>query len=499
MKCTFLFILAFFSLLSLKAQFDENYQPLLFEGDIPAHFTQYLKGDLSDGEENLIEGTEELTSKQRGSFVTFSQYALSQAMRSGSIYLNPEINDYLNRLVDYLLRDQPDFREKIHVYGTKILIPNASCWTDGTLFVNLSLLPYLDNEAQLAYILSHEIAHYQLKHSLRAFEKEEELREQIGSDADKLFDYLRFSRENELEADMAGLDLYLNTSYPPMEALEALKQLKIINLKSTYRPLNLDTLFNLPSMPLDSAYNCRRKEEEQDAKNEDVNEDVNVSSLDFKTKGKKEKSKKESKEEEVERDDDELSTHPSIEARMEALKKVLPQNTDSASTQPFIFPEEQFKRLRTTSIFEYTHKVFQKGYYFSALYQALRMAEYFPENLFLQEIAGQSFYWITFYIERGELNEILPDSEKSPVSSYEQFICSMNKILYTELNKLAIAFLEDRVKRFPQSDVLLISLAKAYDVTDKEDLANGLFQSYLSKFSEGSHANYAKFKTQGSK
>ena len=125
MKYIFPFFLAFFSLFSLKAQFDENYQPLLFEGDIPVHFSQYLKGDLSDGEEMLLEGTEELTRKQQGSFSTLSQYALSQAMRSGSVYLNPEINDYLNRLVDYILRDQPEFREKIHVYGTKILIPKA--------------------------------------------------------------------------------------------------------------------------------------------------------------------------------------------------------------------------------------------------------------------------------------------------------------------------------------------------------------------------------------
>ena len=102
--------------------------------------------------------------------------------------------------------------------------------------------------------------------SLLSFQKEEELREQMGSDADKLFDFLRFSRENELDADKAGLEIYLNTSYNPQEALGALEQLEIINRDAVYRELNLDTLFNLPDFLLDSLYNCRVDYEDQDAK-----------------------------------------------------------------------------------------------------------------------------------------------------------------------------------------------------------------------------------------
>ena len=104
MKTLTTFLVVFLGMYSLKAQFEENYRPLEFEGDIPSHFSKYLQGNLSDDYE-VPDGYENLSSKQQGTFRTLTQYALIQAMRSGSVYLNPEINDYLNRLVDYLLKD----------------------------------------------------------------------------------------------------------------------------------------------------------------------------------------------------------------------------------------------------------------------------------------------------------------------------------------------------------------------------------------------------------
>lgn len=487
----FTIVFLFGSLSSLLAQFDKNYQPLMFEGEIPEHFSTYLKGNLT--ETNPLRNEADAYSQKPSSFHTLSQHALSQAMRSGSIYLNPEVNEYLNRLVDYLLKDQADLRAQIHVYGTKILIPNASCWADGTLFVNLSLLPYLDNEAQLAYILCHEIAHFQLKHSLRAFQKEEELRNQMSTDSDKLFDYLRFSREHELEADLAGLELFLTTSYSPSEALIALQQLEIVNQQSQYHPLNLDSLFVLPMMPIDSAYNCRPVVEEEEEPFVGIRK-LSLDKFQEKIERKMDAQEKEKKEEEEK--EDLPSTHPSIEERIEALKKVLPEELDSTSYNPFVFPKEDFLKLRVISIFEYTDKVFHKGYYFSSLYQSLRMAESFPENQYLQEIAAQSLYWIAFYIRRRQLDDILPEAEVDPIAGYDQFICSMNNMSKSTLRKLSTTFLEDRAERFPQSGPILISLAKTYDILSKKELAQGTFLLYLERFPEGSHAPYAKLKTK---
>lgn len=490
----FLFVISYAITQSLFAQFDTLYRPLTFEGTVPPHFSQYLTGDQAAGDA-FADGLNSLSEEQRGDFTSLSQHALSQAMRSGSIYLNPEINNYLSKLVDYLLRDQPDLRKSIHIYGTKILIPNASCWADGTLFVNLSLLPYLDNEAQLAFILCHEISHFQKKHSLQAFQKEEELREQISSDTDKLFDFLRFSREHELEADVSGLDLYLKTSYPPSEALEALKQLEKVNLQSQYQSLNLDSLFALPMMDLDSVYSCsagvsgtRGFLEMSKFKNVQIDTGNDLTQS---TQTKKNTKRKEEEEESL------PSTHPSIEERIEAIETVLSQTGDSANAtyQSYVFSQDEFRRLRTLAIFEYVNIVYQKGYYLSSLYQSLRMAQYYPHNEFLQEIAGQSLYWMVYFDEIGQIDEVIPKRNGEITTAYEKFACSMGKMEFRTLRKLAKNFLTDRLEAFPTSGTLLISLAKVCELNDEKDVAQGYFQAYGKKFPTGPDAAYANYKT----
>jgi len=114
----------------------------------------------------------------------------------------------------------------------KITYPN------GKIYVHSGLLACMDNEAQLAAVLAHEITHCTHRHALRAFRKIKDqpalLRaiEHRFSKTRSLQDMARFMgiggaiaavsghiRELEAEADRVGIELMASAGYDPREAL----------------------------------------------------------------------------------------------------------------------------------------------------------------------------------------------------------------------------------------------------------------------------------------
>ncbi|HSK70805.1 MAG TPA: M48 family metalloprotease [Pyrinomonadaceae bacterium] len=79
-----------------------------------------------------------------------------------TLYDNLMAQDYVNRVGQSLVPVNSDKR-----YGFKITVnpmPDARSLSTGTVYVSTGLLSLVDNEAQLAYILSHEISHIERDH-----------------------------------------------------------------------------------------------------------------------------------------------------------------------------------------------------------------------------------------------------------------------------------------------------------------------------------------------
>ena len=79
-----------------------------------------------------------------------------------TLYDNPLAQDYINRVGQSLV---PAGSDKL--YAFKIIlnpIPEARSLSTGTIYVSTGLLSSIDNEAQLAYVLGHEIAHVEKEH-----------------------------------------------------------------------------------------------------------------------------------------------------------------------------------------------------------------------------------------------------------------------------------------------------------------------------------------------
>ena len=81
----------------------------------------------------------------------------------GQLYNNPMLQRYMNAIGQRLVpKDSPN------IYSFKLLldpIPKAEALSTGTILISTGMVSMLDNEAQLAYVLGHEIAHIEKNHA----------------------------------------------------------------------------------------------------------------------------------------------------------------------------------------------------------------------------------------------------------------------------------------------------------------------------------------------
>lgn len=70
-----------------------------------------------------------------------------------------------NRIIQKIKTANPNYNfDSISVYINRSSIANASCYGEGTLFVNLGLFLWIDNDDELALIIGHELSHQFLDH-----------------------------------------------------------------------------------------------------------------------------------------------------------------------------------------------------------------------------------------------------------------------------------------------------------------------------------------------
>ena len=151
---------------------------------------------------------------------------------SGRLVTDETLTKYVRDIVCRLAGNHcPDIR----VYVVQTPHFNASMAPNGLMEVWTGLILRSQNEAQLAYVLGHEIGHYLRRHSLQ-FWNDVRLKSDaliylslvaaaagqgyIGNLA-QIAAYgsiLAFSRDNEREADQIGFELMVKAGYDPREA-----------------------------------------------------------------------------------------------------------------------------------------------------------------------------------------------------------------------------------------------------------------------------------------
>lgn len=149
--------------------------------------------------------------------------------RKGLLFNNADIQVYVDRAGQRLVPASAAGAVSFRFYVLRDPLVNAFALPNGSIYVNVGLLARLENEAQLAQVLGHEVAHVVRRHSL---DRQRSRRNTmvIANIADiALFGtsiaYLPAvgalagqSRENEAEADRVGLQYMSAAGYPLAEA-----------------------------------------------------------------------------------------------------------------------------------------------------------------------------------------------------------------------------------------------------------------------------------------
>jgi Zn-dependent protease with chaperone function len=123
-------------------------------------------------------------------------------------------------LADRVARLAPPMAEGGPVLRVLVLADverNAFALPDGTIVVALPLLVAFENEAQLAFVLAHEIVHVARRHSL--------LSARYDALTASHVERMRMSRRTEAEADRGAIRLMLAAGYDPGEAIPALRHI----------------------------------------------------------------------------------------------------------------------------------------------------------------------------------------------------------------------------------------------------------------------------------
>lgn len=187
--------------------------------------------------------------------------AYEQALQKmGGVYPDSALNDYVNRVGQRLAAHSHRPELKYHFNVVNDSSPNAFALPGGFVAITRGLLNSIEDEAQLAAVLGHEIGHITARHSVQEIQRSSllgttvsllgvlaggtgyaELLNQVGGLTANLLSK-SYSREQEYEADRLSVDYLASSGYSVHGAVE-LQNIFIQKLESGTNPTWITGLF----------------------------------------------------------------------------------------------------------------------------------------------------------------------------------------------------------------------------------------------------------------
>nr|WP_282103962.1 M48 family metalloprotease [Marinobacter alexandrii] len=166
------------------------------------------------------------------------QYTPTQQTQGGQFYMDPELTLYVREVGQKLaeVSDRPDLPYEFVVLNSST--PNAWALPGGKIAINRGLLTKLDDEAQLASVLGHEIVHAAARHSVQRMQQGMLISAGVAGLGFALSDnewagvlmggaalgaqlaLAQYSQSDELESDYYGILYMKKAGYDPTAAVE---------------------------------------------------------------------------------------------------------------------------------------------------------------------------------------------------------------------------------------------------------------------------------------
>ena len=113
---------------------------------------------------NPATGGADIVVTTQGGEISIGEEMHQKMLEEGAAYDDPELQAYIDRVGQRLVAnsDRPDLNFTFTVIDSPDI--NAFATPGGFIYINRGLLAYLDNEAELAAVLAHEIGHVTARH-----------------------------------------------------------------------------------------------------------------------------------------------------------------------------------------------------------------------------------------------------------------------------------------------------------------------------------------------
>jgi len=382
------------------------------EGEIPKEFitpsaTKYERA-IQDLEKSKTKGAKaRKKKKEKKQFLLETNFSVDDLLQSGQIIFNDRASNYVNKVLQKLPLSSKVKTSKPRIYLLNSNVVNAFATAQGAIFISVGLLANLETEAQLAYILSHEIIHVEHNHSMNQFLKKKEISskdyqrnlKKIGM-KNEVFSESLYSQKIEMEADDEGLKIFLESDYSPETLVDVFKILHYSHLPFDTKIFPND-YFNDANYKIPTSY---WKANGDEIKPIDPEED------------------------------DEESSHPSAAKRMEKMKEKL-QGITNTSKKNFLVSEKEFFEVQNLMRYQLPFLALERGDFGRAIYNSYLLLKTHPNDLAIKKVLGKALY-----IESKMRNHDVIKRKKSKVDEKQQLDYFLTKIKDKELTVLALRY-----------------------------------------------------------
>lgn len=421
-------ILALFVSSFVFGQDMSDFSGLKSDGLVPEDFTT-LTSDKYKAD--LESNTDESLDKN---FFLSTRFFIDELLLSGKMLFNEPISDYLSKVARYTLRREKKLFNELRFYVLKSNAVNAFSTDQGIIVFTTGLMAELQNEAQLAYIIAHEVSHYTEHHvregyvEKQSFKKGHGKYQRLGYES-RISELSVYEKDNELEADKKGIEMYLSSEYAIDEIFSSFEMLLYsylpfdeVKFDSNY--FNTE-IMQIPGVMFPDTINAITREEDYD---------------------------------------DENSSHPNIKKRMDAAFDFV-DGKSSQGNLKFKISELDFNKVRNMARFESLNISLANREYGKALYVVYLLEKEFPNNRFLELSKLKALYGLTKYKNANRYREVTLKPKKVEGESYvlHAFLRELSK---AQLNVIAYRCANDLLQKYPGDKIF-----QEYEKDLKEELA----------------------------
>lgn len=425
--CVLITSCCFFGILPVSAQssYIREFSRLKAEGSVPEDIIRAMERSGKDYQERRQDMSKNKRAKGEEKFELTASYNLDEMFLGGRVIFGDPVTTYINRVADSLLIGFPEIRRELRFYTTRSPYANAYSTDQGVILVNVGLIARLNNEAELAYILAHEIIHYLHKHNITIFLEKEKVTKRRKSDrsirnlslSERLLSLNYRSKEIETFSDQEALRRFYSTTSYDATAIESVFDILLFSeFPFSNRVFTMGHL-ETAHMVFPLYYYA---------------DDI----------GPREASE----------EDDQNSTHPSVEQRKTDIRDLI-DSLKFSGNQLFKSDTMAFREAVTLARFEVLRQLLVQHQLGEACYIAAVLLDEYPSHPFIRKCFAASLYGLVKYKNLGQAEDVTP-YYRNVTGEMKQVSFMITKLSKRDMNILALNYVW-RLNRDYPDDVYL--------------------------------------------